>query len=260
MGGKRAKTQLRQILRKMYYSSNSFLFDAGIDKVVCVSRYVKENYFLEYGIKTNKDCVIYNGINTNRYSRKENVEGIKQKYNLSNEFVIACISLRKDKGAHCLVRAAPQIIENIQNVKFLLVGSGECKEYLMQEIESRCLEKHFLFTGLVPDIADIYSISSCVAMPSTFEEACPFTAIEALACGSPVIAFDSGGTKEIVSAEVGHITEKNVDSLADAIIRFYINNEYDLMSKNGVLLIKEKFSIELCLDEYLNLYASLIAT
>lgn len=257
MGGKKAKSQLRQTLRKVYYTSTSLLFDIGIDKIVCVSKYVQENYFREYGIRTNKACVIYNGININKFTKKESIEEIKLKYGISQEFVITCVSLRKDKGAHCLVKAAPKIIGNIKNVKFLLIGSGECKEYLVQEIAKLHIEEYFIFTGIVPDISDIYSISSCVAMPSIFEEACPFTAIEAMACGSPVIAFDSGGTKEVISEQVGYITKKNIDSFANTIISFYIKNEHSLMSKKGVDLVRDKFTLELCFDKYIRLYTSL---
>jgi glycosyltransferase involved in cell wall biosynthesis len=260
MGGKRAKTQLRNVLRKVYYSSNSFLFDGGIDKIICVSKYVKEDYFREYGIKTNKACVIYNGINVERYSKKEDIGELKQRYGITDEFVITCVSLRKDKGAHCLVKAAPKIIDNIKNVKFMLVGSGECKDYLMEKIKNENLADYFIFTGIVPDIADIYSISSCVVMPSIFEEACPFTAIEAMACGSPVISFDSGGAKEVVTTEVGYIIEKKVELLSDTIINYYKNNEYISMSQKGVTLMRDNFSIELCIDEYINVYVSLTAT
>jgi glycosyltransferase involved in cell wall biosynthesis len=258
MGGKKAKSQLRLFLRKIYYSSMSFLFDGGIDKVVCVSKYVKDSYFRDYGIKTKRACVIYNGINLHKYSKKQNIEEIKGNYGLTDEFIITCVSLRKDKGAYFLVKAAPKIIEHVKNAKFVLVGSGECKDYLIQEIVNLKLDKYFIFTGLVPDISEIYSISSCVVMPSVFEEACPFTAIESMACGCPVIAFDSGGTKEVVSDQVGYITEKNVDALVDSILSFYFNDEYNQMSACGIEIVNTKFSIDTCLHKYITLYMSLV--
>lgn len=261
MGGRLAKTKLKKILRRAYYYTNSKLFSSGIEKIICVSNFTKNKYLKEYGIKSDKLCVIYNGINISRFKKRSisEIEEIKKKYKIKNEFVISCVNLRKDKGAYCLIRAAPKILKSIPNAKFLLIGVGECETYLKSLIKDLGIESNVHFTGIVPDIADIYSISSCVAMPSIFEEACPFTALESMALGVPVVAFDSGGTKEVViDGETGYITPRDYEVLADKIIKLYQNRTYALIGQNGNKLVHEKYSVEICVDKYISVYKCLL--
>lgn len=260
MGGRIAKTKVKKALRRAYYYTNWKLFDNGIDKIICVSNFVKIKYSKEYSIKSEKLCVIYNGINLNKFKNRSEsgIKETKEKYNVNDEFVITCVSLRKDKGAYYLLKAAPKILESIPKAKFLLIGIGECEEYLRLLAKELDIEEHVNFTGVVPDIAEIYSISSCIAMPSVFEEACPFTALESMALGVPVVAFDSGGTKEVViDGETGYITPKNNESLAGKIIELYNSENYSLIGEKGRKSTKEKYSIEKCVNEYLSVYRSL---
>ncbi|WIM44998.1 glycosyltransferase family 4 protein [Methanosarcina mazei] len=48
--GKKAKKFSKKLLRKIYYFTNSKLFSSGIDKIICVSNFVKSKYSREYGI------------------------------------------------------------------------------------------------------------------------------------------------------------------------------------------------------------------
>ncbi|AFV22943.1 putative glycosyltransferase [Methanolobus psychrophilus R15] len=259
MGGKTAKNRLHNNLRKIYYLINSILFDHGIEKIVCVSQFVRDNYFKQYCIKTKKSLVIYNGIDAKILEQSYNLDNIKQKLGLSNEFVVTCVSLRKDKGAYHLVKAAPQIIAQVRNVKFVLVGSGECENHIKSKIKELNIEDYFVFTGNVPDIYEIYSISSCVVMPSLFEEACPYTAIEAMSIGIPVIGYDSGGTKEVVVDGItGYIIKRDIDLLAQKVIDLFNYGNYSSMKEKSITIFKEKFTLHQCLDNYYSLYLSIM--
>jgi glycosyltransferase involved in cell wall biosynthesis len=261
MGGKKPKNALHNLIRKMYYYSSSVLFDIGIEKIVCVSEYVRDNYFTSYNIKTKKSVVIYNGIDTEHLNKEYDAKKVREQYNLSEQdSIITCVSLRKDKGAHHLIKAAPQIIEMIENVKFVLVGAGECEQYFKEMVNKRKLEKYFIFTGIVPDIYPIYNISECVVMPSIFEEACPFTAIEAMSMGVPVVAYDSGGTKEVVSDGVtGYIIKREIKLLVEKIIELHEGNNYISMKNNSKRLFHERFLLDTCVDNYISLYKSTIS-
>jgi len=255
MGGREAQSIFKKILRKFYYYTNSKLFSFGIEKIICVSEFTKLKYVKDYGIQPKNLCVIYNGINTDRFYKKNNTNAIKKQFKIKDEFIITCIGLRKDKGAHCLVKAVPLITKQIPNVKVILVGVGECRNYLENQIKRYNLKKFFLFTGTIRNIEEIYSISSMVVMPSLFEEACP----ESMATGVPVVAFDSGGTKEVViDGQTGCIIPRNSRILAEKIIGLYENSSWASMGENGKKRIDEHFSIKICIDNYVNLYKELI--
>lgn len=109
MGGKCTNNLIKKTIRKLYYSISSLLFDRFISKIVCVSNYVMFNFFRNYGIYTNKSCLIYNGIDMAKYSKCTPNNIIKNNYGLTNELVITTVGLRKEKGPYYLLESIPII-------------------------------------------------------------------------------------------------------------------------------------------------------
>ncbi|KKH27274.1 glycosyltransferase family 4 protein [Methanosarcina mazei] len=255
MGGNEAKTKLKKKIRLIYYYFNSKLFSYGINQIICVSKFTELKYAKYYGIYPKNLCVIYNGINTDRFYKKNNITQIKEKYKIRDEFIITCVGLRKDKGVHYLIEEAHSIIKQIPNTKIILVGEGECKSYLEAQIQRYNLEKYIIFTGQISNIEEVFSISSCVVMPTLVEEACPFTALESMAIGAPVIGFDSGGMKEIVIDGLnGYIVPKNSKALAEKIINLHETEITDPMSERCKKRVLENFSLVQCTNNYIHLY------
>lgn len=96
-------------------------------------------------------------------------------------------------------------------------------------------------------------------MPTLVEEACPFTALESMALGVPVVAFDSGGTKEVViDGQTGYILPRNSKLLAEKVISLYENENLTLMGEKGTKRVKENFSMDICTDNYMHLYNELV--
>jgi len=256
MGGRKTKTQLKKLLRRIYYHLNSKLFECGVDKIICVSNFVKSKYSKEYGIQSNKLCVIYNGINLNRFHKKSSttIIKLKEKYNIRDEFVITCVGLRKDKGAHCLIKAAPTIIEEIPNVKFILVGEGDCRNYLKLLVDKLNISDYVVFTGNINDVENIYSISSCVVIPTLVEESFCFVATEAMATETPVIAFDSGAIQEVIHNKE-NIISINHNLLANKIIGCLEYN--DSQKKEARQYVIENYSLDKCILNHVELYKDL---
>lgn len=255
MGGRQTKSSLKKTLRIIYYRINSKLFDCGIDKITCVSNFIKLKYSKEYGIHSKKLYVIYNGININRFQKNRDMAIIKEKYGIRDEYVVSCVGLRRDKGPQCLIKAVPTIIKQIPNIKFILVGEGECKVYLQTLIDKLNIKKYVLFVGNVSDIKDIYNISSCTVIPSLFEEAFCFVAAEAMATETPIIAFDSGAIKDVVFSR-DQIIPKNYKILSDKIVNCLKN--HDNINFESRLHVVDNFSLGKCTDSYVQLYVSLL--
>ncbi len=254
MGGKEAKTIFKKTVRRIYYYVNSKLFSYGINQIICVSKFTELKYAKYYGIHPRNLCIIYNGINADRFKRCD-ITKIREKYKIKDEFIITCVGLRKDKGIHCLVKEVQSIIMKIPNTKIIIVGEGECRSYLEAQIQKYNLEKYFIFTGKISNIEEVYSISSCVVMPTLVEEACPFTALESMAIGVPVIAFDSGGIKEIViDGQNGYIVPKNSNFLAKKIVYLHEREAIDPMGERCKKRILENFLLIQCVNNYIHLY------
>ena len=256
MGIKAPKRLSHKLLRKYYHYLNFILFSSLVDSIICVSDFVKFKYRSEYGIKSNKLTVIYNGINFNRFSEKVNPSLISNQYNLNDEVVVSCIAgLRKEKGVQCLIKASPLIVKAVQNVKFFIIGDGEYRKQLEELVLKLNIEDRFIFTGFNDSTEEFYSISSCIVIPSVVDEAFCFVAAEAIAAGSPVVAFDSGAIKEAFgNIKTIKIVPKNMESLAESIIDSLLNIPEKQILEEGSSIIKKEYSIQECVKKYINIY------
>lgn len=251
MGGRKTKTVHKKILRRIYYYLNYFLYNGGIDTIICVSNFVKSKYEIEYGVNSKKLYLIYNGVNTVKFNKSDK-QMLKSKYKLKNEYIISCIGLRRDKGPHYLMEAAPLILKEICDVKFIFAGEGDCRDYLQSLAEDLNINENVLFIGKVEDLSELYNMSSIIAIPSTFEEAFCFVAAEAMATGTPVVAFDSGAIREVLY-DSNLIIPKSPDLLAMKIVEcLKINVDTRVLR----VRVQEHFSLQKCVTEHFSLYST----
>ena len=97
--------------------------------------------------------------------------------------------------------------------------------------------------------------------------ACPNTVIEALNCGIPVVAYDTGALKEIVSMDSGILVPygsnpwkleyPDVETLVNAILK--IRNNYYYYSENAVTNAQKKFTIEIMGRKYLEVFKEILS-
>ena len=161
--------------------------------------------------------------------------------------VVGCIArLFPLKGHDKLIESAPEIIKQVPNVKFLLVGNGILREPLEARIRELGIEKHFVFTGLVsPSEVCRYTALMDVLAHLSLREGLPRVAVQALASGVPVVAYPLDGTPEVVIdgetgrlckvGDCGEIAAKIVGLLKDEKTRRE-------MGRRGQEAVKSKFA------------------
>ena len=135
----------------------------------------------------------------------------------------------------------------IPKCRFLLVGDGILREQFEREIESRGLQRHFLFTGLVPPERIPFYLSAMDALVHTsLREGLARTLPQALIAGKPVISYDVDGAREVVLPnETGFLLPaKAVDALADAILTLASDSSMrDRLGQGGAIRFTEQFRI-----------------
>ncbi|MDT8391111.1 MAG: glycosyltransferase family 4 protein [Lentisphaeria bacterium] len=111
------------------------------------------------------------------------------------------------KGHDYLFEAAPAIVAEFPEARFILVGDGILKAEFQKKIKSMGLEENFIFTGLVPpgDVPRYTALMDVLAHLS-LREGLPRTVVQALAAGKPAVGFDLDGTPEVIQeGETGHL-------------------------------------------------------
>ncbi len=146
------------------------------------------------------------------------------------------------KGIDILIKAARKVTDEIPEVIFALAGDGQLMAEMKQLTSELKLENiYFLGHQMQEDVASLYSAADVSVVPSRIE---PFglVAIEALGCGTPVVATNAGGLPDFVNNKVGQLIEmEDVEALANAIIEEL---------KNNTKLSKGKFAREYAVENY----------
>ena len=153
---------------------------------------------------------IYNWIDTDVFRPKTNAEEIKQKYGVApdRKMVLSVAQVwSNNKGLDSMVALADQLAE-VADV--ILVGQNNG---IPERSNLRCIG----FTANVNELVDLYSAADVYANASGAETFGLVTA-EAMACGTPVVAFNNSGSSEIVVRECGMLVEDgNRRALADGV-------------------------------------------
>lgn len=195
---------------KEIYRDKSRIFN-GINNLTIVTpsqwlaNLVKQSFLKEYPVK-----VINNGLNLRVF--QPTVSDFRVKHNLENKTIVLAMAmqLNKRKGIDFLLRI-PEMLSN--DYCLVLVGIEECQRRLLPENNCIGIAK----TNNVNELVQIYSTADMFVNP-TLEDTFPTTNLEALACGTPVITFNTGGSPESVDDQVGVVVEKgNMDKLIEAI-------------------------------------------
>lgn len=194
--------------------------------------------------------VIHNGIDVNRYQPTEN--NLREKYNIKNKFIILGVAngFGTRKGLDDFIRLSELLPP--EKYQIILVGvMGKEKDKLNDKIIS--LER----TSNQMELICFYSIADVFVNP-TYEDNYPTTNLESMACGTPVITYQTGGSPESVDEETGIVVPKgDLDGLLRAI---------DIVYKNTKLFYTDKcrqkaeneFDKDKCFGNYIDLYNEIL--
>lgn len=199
-------------------------------------------------LKESNVITINNGIDIAKFQRKYD-SGLKEKLSLKNSFVMLSVASiwTEKKGIN-------NIIEFSKNLKkdetLIIVGKISKKISLPNNII------HIESTNNIEELAQIYSISN-VLLNFTLEDTFPTVNIESIACGTPVITYDSGGSKEIIDEQTGFVVKKgDFKSVREAINTIKSSKEKYILA--CVERAKQCYSNEEKIKEYIDLYKKVL--
>lgn len=206
-------------LEGCFYRINK-IYTKKIDYIITPSEFYREK-LIEDGISENKIVAIHNSVELKDYDIPTE----------DNGYALYFGRLSKEKGVLNLINA----FSKLENGILYIAGEGPEKENLEIFIKENNLQDRIKLLGFLgsTEMKEIIRKSKFVVIPSIWYENCPYSVMETLAIGKPVIGADIGGIPELVQNDRSGITYKydDVNELADKMKELF-NNE-DLVKEFG---------------------------
>ncbi|WP_026674707.1 1,4-alpha-glucan branching protein domain-containing protein [Alkalihalobacterium bogoriense] len=201
------KTSLQQAI---HHLERKFVQQAN--HIIVCSQFMKTEIHTSFKTSLEKISIIPNGVIL-KEKHKVNVE--------DGQTVIAIGRFVYEKGFTVFIDAAKHVLLKYPKTRFILAGQGEMKQDYVKQIQQVNIAESFHIKGFLQENEkwDLYHEASVVCIPSVYE---PFgiVALEAMACGKPIVASNTGGLKEVVVHNQTGIIVPPCDSerLAEGII------------------------------------------
>ena len=224
---------------KFNYEKKKELF-TSVDKMTIVTpskwlaNLVKESFLGKYPVE-----VINNGIDLDIFKPTES--NFREKYNLQDKFIVLGVASIWDerKGLKYFVELSKELSDDY---KIVVVGVNEKQK---KELPNNILA--ITRTNNIKELAEIYTVADVFVNP-TLEEVLGMTNLEALACGTPVITFKTGGSPECINNTCGYSIKKG---RIKEVINSIEHIEFDkVICKNYA----KKYCKNKKYSEYLSLY------
>jgi glycosyltransferase involved in cell wall biosynthesis len=208
---------------------------------------------------------IFSGFPLEPFLSAKSGSAIRARFGLQPaDFVIGKIArLFKLKGHDDLFAIAPELVRRCPQIKFLLVGDGEWRGRFENLAKSFGLERHFVFTGLVPpaEVPALVGIMDALVHLS-LREGLPRALPQALAAAKPVVAYDCDGASEVcLDGRTGFLVRPgDLTGLKNRLLQ--LANDPGLCQKLGQAgrdHVRENFAVEKMVDAIYNLYLKLAA-
>jgi len=230
-----------------YISSAEWFLTYESWKVIACSDYMKNEIRNVFNLPEEKIWVIPNGVDGESFNLEFDYESFRRNYALDEEKIVFYVGRHVyEKGIHLLIEAAPDILREYNNTKFVIAGKGPMTEELKNRVKALGIEEKVMFTGYMSDETrnKLYKVSNAAVFPSLYE---PFgiVALEAMAAECPVIVSDTGGLGEIITHKYNgmKIITGVVDSVRDNVVELLKNEQLaEYVKKNALKDVYVKYT------------------
>lgn len=241
------------------YKNDAKFVTQKAKKIISVS---KDNYNLIKSFFPNINPIIISAgydpkiFNIQNFNKTDLLEKYGIKYN-NQKIVLYAGRLSYLKGVDILLNSA-KLYESKENIITIIAGNGALRKEL-KNLSKELELKNVYFIGHKSQrtLKKLYNVADVFAMPSR-QEAFGLVAVEALACGLPVVCSETGGMKEYINKNVGKLI-KNEDykGLAKAIL--YILNNSPKYNKEALsAYAQDNFAQEKIINKLIQIYNEVI--
>ena len=232
------------------------------DAFVCVSESErKEALRLDIAVSEHT-FVVNNGVDVSVFHpHSVDKAGYRKQFGIpEGTYVIGCVArFDVDKGHEYLIPAFQQFVKGHPDAYLILVGDGAVKEKVAEQVRESGLKDKVVFAGIRNDIPDILQLFD-VFVSSSLKEGMPYTLIEAMASGVPIVATDVVGNRDVVIDGITGrlVAAKNPDAIYEGLQKTVSNRtEAEKFAMNGISYVKKEFTVDKSVERLFGIYQAL---
>jgi glycosyltransferase involved in cell wall biosynthesis len=182
------------------------------DRVITVSNLTRKIVIEKYGIDPGKVVTVHNAVD-----QEVSKEILEIKSKMKEKVVTFLGRITFQKGPEYFIEAANKILQKDKNVRFVMAGSGDMLNKMIERVAHLRIADKFHFTGFLKgdDVGNLFALSDVFVMPSVSE---PFgiVPLEAMRSKVPVVISKQSGVAEVLNHAL-KIDFWDVDAMADSI-------------------------------------------
>lgn len=235
-------------------------FLKAADAVIAVSEHSKRDAIQIYGIDEAKITVIYEGVHA-RFRREsaDSMAAVRHRYGLPERYILSVGTIEPRKNLTSLLEAYHNLKKGRSESGLVIVGKkGWLYADFFRRLHELGLEDEVLFPGFVPDddLPAFYSAADLFVFPSLYE-GFGLPVLEALACGTPVVASNTASLPEVAGEAALLVDPSSVEALVRAMLDVLNSSELrdDLRARGPIQAAK--FTWQRAARETLAVYMSL---
>lgn len=233
------------VMEAKYYKKNKIY--ERMNCIISPSNFMKEN-LKKNGLKNNNFIVLHNFVN------ESNTKKLKD-----DNYILYFGRLSREKGIYNLLKA----ISNLKDVNLKIAGDGPEKENVIKFINKKEINDRVEILGYLNSNEIKIHISKCsfVVVPSIWYENCPYSILETIEIGKPVIASKIGGIPELIDDnETGMLYKyDDCNELKEKIEKLYQDKKLrESMGKKARKKFENEFSNESYYKNITNIYMQII--
>lgn len=241
----------RRVMRLIYRLSTG---------VIANSEAVKRILVTEFRVPPGRVHVLYNGVDYARFSQsRRDRRKLHPSLGPEAKLIVNVANMHSAiKGHADLIEAARTVCASVPQAKFVLVGDGEQRPRLQEQVRKAGLGEFFLFLGQRKDIPEVFSCCDLFVLAS-HAEGLPNALLEAMAAGLPVVATGVGGVPEIIEDGISGllVPPGNQTALAEAVLRALQDSRLRArLARAGQERVRKHFSLDRLLEDLNHLYTN----
>jgi glycosyltransferase involved in cell wall biosynthesis len=228
-----------------------------VDCFICASEAIRQMLVAD-GVPPERTVTVHEGIDVD-HVRSAPPVNVHEAFWLPHRAPVVgnVAALVPHKGQRHLIEAAHLVVQQMPDVRFLILGEGELRDMLERHVRDHHLEKHVFLPGFRTDVLGCMKSFDLFVM-SSVTEGLGTALLDAMACGTAIVATRTGGIPEVVEdgATGRLVPPRDHAAMAQAILALLRDDEQRRrMGEAGLARVQTRFSVERMVAETAAVYA-----